>query len=127
MTPSRDSRRFQTRSRRWAKTLEVFHVPRVDRLRLGLECTVREERIVNCASHYSQRGRLFDRFEVFVLVERYQSQALSNVCQKQHCLIATDSRLAWHSGDRRIHLGKTVDAATGFEAPKLNNRWMLGS
>src|ERR1700730_8293027 len=76
---------------RRSELLEVFRIPGVDGIDLSLESAASNQRVIDRAADYA-RGRSFlDCGMVLVASERDEREALTNVLQKEHCLLATQA------------------------------------
>lgn len=103
-------------SRRQAQ--EIFGVPCVDHLGLGLERAVAKDRVVNRAAGETARGGRFRHLKIFLLVESDQREPLPDVAEEEQRFVAADAVLARHARQGGVNLSEAVRAAAGVFFPE---------
>ncbi len=96
------------------KPREVLDVPRVDSLRPCFDGAMGKKRVVNGAAREAERGGRLKRLEVFLVIDMYDRQPLTDITEEQHRFVTADTLSACPAGEGGINFRQAMSPATGF-------------
>jgi len=83
-------------------------VPAIDSFRLRFDGTMRKHGVIDSAADDAESRRGLQRIGIFIAAERDYGKALADTADEQHGLLAADTVLARHPGERGVDFGEAV-------------------